>query len=507
MSTSPSLAARRSDPALAPKPSDVPSSSPHSEAQTSDTSHQLGLQDNTAAFSHNAAFPPSQTPQHTLNQQSGRVPDFTFRKPSASGLHLETATSAKSRALAEDHNVEPSHTILESEEKRPPTPSRQTELPRVYSRRSWGSYGSPSSTSSSPALGVLGDVTPLPSPLVADTQTEEWMRKAGRPHSNSNASIERGKTAGLLSPVVGSSSPQRKKKAYGNLAGSPPAPSSDQNGTPDRIRAHSEYVPDHLQNARPRVVTGPSVPAPPPSQIESNQHEASLHRERFLPKQRPSVDQGVPLDPTHSLPSPPPSTHEISEEGEDSEKSLFLTVRDFVSHQTTAWKTLRTLGNGAFSEVFLASRDTKTGSIDSGIAGVGPESRSLVAIKVVSHQTNQDEERVDTSIKREIEILGSMSHPCLPKLYAFEDTQDRALLVLNYCPGGDLFEVASQQRELLTTHLIQRIFAELVAAVSCLHQNFIAHRDIKLESESLLGLCCILHALLTYLQTSSSTIP
>lgn len=113
-------------------------------------------------------------------------------------------------------------------------------------------------------------------------------------------------------------------------------------------------------------------------------------------------------------------------------------------------------------------------------------SQKLVAVKIIEYGPagGADEERVEVSLKREVEILKSVNHPSLVQLKAFGSDDKRALLVLDYCPGGDLFDFAtSDMKCLMTPPLIRRMFAEMVGAVRYLHANFIVHRDIKLESK------------------------
>ena len=111
--------------------------------------------------------------------------------------------------------------------------------------------------------------------------------------------------------------------------------------------------------------------------------------------------------------------------------------------------------------------------------------RSLVAVKICEHGPagGADEKKIESSLKRELDILKSISHPSLVRLKAVNVLEKRAFLVLDYSPGGDLFDLASSKLDIITPGLIRRMFAELVGAVRYLHGLHVVHRDIKLESE------------------------
>lgn len=167
------------------------------------------------------------------------------------------------------------------------------------------------------------------------------------------------------------------------------------------------------------------------------------------------------------------------------------------------WKSLEVLGEGAFSKVILAtSIITDEVSYSGGHlveqhlkalpSKLSPQKNNygkLVAVKIYEYGTKDNDEPknlMEISAKREIDILKDINHPSIVHLIAWNIETTRVILILDYCPGGDLFKVASEYRDILVLELVRRIFAELVGAVQYLHSRKIIHRDIKLESRFLL---------------------
>ncbi|EEP81368.1 conserved hypothetical protein [Uncinocarpus reesii 1704] len=361
----------------------------------------------------------------------------------------------------------------------PLRPSRSsTSLPRRTSslraalaapQSSTGSL-SPASVFSSPQLAALTDITPLPSPIHGNAS---WRSGSSHslPRSPSTASY-RGSTFSLKSL-----DPNR-----------PPRSSSGQRRTCDRPPSQ-EKVPIKKENVHMKVPKAgharnrslSDCVSPPPRRTVQNK----LHREEYL-----AVQRGIALP--HAHPPSPPSTRR----GEDSSESVgplllgpnpsstqVYNVKSIRTQQHRRYRFVRQLGQGTFSQVVLAVREELPEVEQDGSNDMSVQPR-LVAVKVVEYGPagGADEERVEVSLKREVDILKSVNHPSMIQLKAFGNDDKRAFLVLDYCPGGDLFEFASQGPNSLSPQSIRRIFAELVAAVRYLHQNQIVHRDIKLEN-------------------------
>ncbi|PFH35211.1 calcium-dependent protein kinase CDPK2 [Besnoitia besnoiti] len=129
----------------------------------------------------------------------------------------------------------------------------------------------------------------------------------------------------------------------------------------------------------------------------------------------------------------------------------------------TAYYTIsKTIGRGTWGEVKLVI-DNETGA--------------RRAAKKIPKCYVEDADR----FRQEIEIMKSLDHPNIVRLYeTFEDVTD-FYLVMEYCTGGELFDRLVHQG-VFTEALACRIMRQILAAVAYCHAHRVAHRDLKPEN-------------------------
>jgi polo-like kinase 1 len=113
-------------------------------------------------------------------------------------------------------------------------------------------------------------------------------------------------------------------------------------------------------------------------------------------------------------------------------------------------------------------------------------SGSFATIHLVFSQSNQKhfvikKSKSNFGLKNEFELLKKLSHPNIIPIYSLFSTGWNDVLVLEYCPGGSLQQLIDANGPIRPPKLYS-FCTQILSAVLYLHQNNIAHLDIKLSN-------------------------
>lgn len=128
----------------------------------------------------------------------------------------------------------------------------------------------------------------------------------------------------------------------------------------------------------------------------------------------------------------------------------------------------KVLGMGQFGKVILA-----TSAFDK---------RQKVAVKALSKDRLGDK---IVKLKKEVVFLRKLDSPNVVKYHEFFEDKKYFYLVMEYCPGGELFReiaIKLESRQRYKEKDAAAIMQKLFKAVAHIHSKGIAHRDIKPEN-------------------------
>lgn len=156
----------------------------------------------------------------------------------------------------------------------------------------------------------------------------------------------------------------------------------------------------------------------------------------------------------------------VMEGSNDADRSLTY-LSSSATNVTMRWQQGQFVGGGTFGSVYAAI------NIDSGV---------LMAVKEIRLQDPQLIPTVAGQIRDEQAVLEVLDHPNIVSYYGIEVHRDKVYIFMEYCSGGSLANLLEHGR--IEDETVVQVYAlQMLEGLAYLHQNRIAHRDIKPESK------------------------
>lgn len=127
---------------------------------------------------------------------------------------------------------------------------------------------------------------------------------------------------------------------------------------------------------------------------------------------------------------------------------------------------LKTLGEGSFGKVYKVENK------------LNKEVRAMKVINKLSYTMSEEEEN---EILKEINILKTLDHPNILKIYEYYNLDRKLVIISELCTGGELFDRIVEVKYFTET-VAGHIMKQLISATAFCHLNDIIHRDLKPEN-------------------------
>jgi len=137
-----------------------------------------------------------------------------------------------------------------------------------------------------------------------------------------------------------------------------------------------------------------------------------------------------------------------------------------IGEQIGKWTITRKISQGGMADVFLAEAESSNGKPDK------------AAIKILRIVDNENADRHLDRFHREADILRSLKHDNIVRLYESGEFRGLPYLIMEYVDGLSLDRVLEQRGKLSWEEVV--IIGQMVAsALRFAHRQEVIHRDLK----------------------------
>ena len=127
------------------------------------------------------------------------------------------------------------------------------------------------------------------------------------------------------------------------------------------------------------------------------------------------------------------------------------------------------LGSGKYGTVYTCTRKN---------------TKQEFALKVIKKETDNDDD-AKKRLEQEFEVLKTLDHPNIARVHDLIEDNKNYYIVSEIVKSGNLMELLEnlmEREEMLELEDVARIIKQLLLAINHMHQQGIAHRDIKLDN-------------------------